>query len=469
MSPSPSPLPLSETELAILELVATGATNREIAHRRGISEATVKKHLTNINAKLGTGNRTEAMRRALEQGLIHVGLDPLEASAEGAGGDDVALRAAQAEAARRLAEELERARRHSRRVVRGAGLGVLLLVLLLTGTAWLLRDRLAIVGNLPPSTPLPTPAVMREPQWQPIGRLPTARDGLALVQADGVYAIGGQDDQGLLADTLRYRRGIVAEWERMADKPSPVRDARAVEAQAFIVVPGGCDAAGQPSDRVEIYDTESDSWSTGPNLPVPVCDYALAYLTGRIYLFGGRTGTTVGSATNAVWSYRLGDPAWTTEPAMARPRSALAAAVIDGEAHLIGGEDEAGRPQINHWVFRPKASPVWQEDIGMELPAPRSGQVAIGVSVLRRIYLIGGSLDRDEPAALTLDLGGERVWEAFAAPRLQTPRRAAAAALRNDGREIWLAGGRALDGERLNAAYVLYQTPLFDRLLDARP
>ena len=49
------------------------------------------------------------------------------------------------------------------------------------------------------------------------------------------------------------------------------------------------------------------------------------------------------------------------------------------------------------------------------------------------------------------------------------PSTAAAAALRNDGREIWLAGGRALDGERLNAAYVLYQTPLFDRLLDARP
>ena len=469
MPPSPSPLPLSETELAILELVATGATNREIAHRRGISEATVKKHLTNINAKLGTGNRTEAMRRALEQGLIRVGLDESVTEGDAPLAEAAIAREAQDDAARRMAEELDRARRHSRRVVRGFSLGAMLLLALLAGTAWLLRDRLAIVGPAPVATALPTSVALREPQWQPGGRLPTARDGLALVQADGVYAIAGEDDRGLLPDTLRYRRGIVAEWERMADKPTPLRDARAVEVQGFIVVPGGCDAAGRPSDRVEIYDTESDSWSAGPNLSLPVCDYALAYLTGRIYLFGGRTGPTVASATSAVWSYRLGDPAWTAEPAMARPRAALAAAVIDGEAHLIGGEDEAGRPQINHWIFRPKSNPVWQEDAGVELPAARSGHVAIGVSVLRRIYLIGGSLDRDEPAALTLDLGAEGAWEAFAAPRLQTPRRAAAAALRNDGREIWLAGGRALDGARLNAAYVLYQTPLFDRLLDARP
>ena len=51
---------LSSRELEILELVAAGRTNREIAERSWVTETTVKFHLTRIYRKLGVKNRTAA-------------------------------------------------------------------------------------------------------------------------------------------------------------------------------------------------------------------------------------------------------------------------------------------------------------------------------------------------------------------------------------------------------------------------
>jgi DNA-binding NarL/FixJ family response regulator len=62
--------PLSERELEILAIVATGATNREIAEALYLAEGTVKNHLTNILGKLNARDRTRAVVRAQELGLI---------------------------------------------------------------------------------------------------------------------------------------------------------------------------------------------------------------------------------------------------------------------------------------------------------------------------------------------------------------------------------------------------------------
>lgn len=61
---------LSNRETEILALLATGATNRDIARRLFISESTVKGHLVNLYAKLGVDNRTAATQIARERRLI---------------------------------------------------------------------------------------------------------------------------------------------------------------------------------------------------------------------------------------------------------------------------------------------------------------------------------------------------------------------------------------------------------------
>jgi DNA-binding NarL/FixJ family response regulator len=65
---SPDPLTLRETE--ILRLMAGGYSNREIADALDVSEGTVKNHISNILSKLGVRDRTRAVLKALESGMI---------------------------------------------------------------------------------------------------------------------------------------------------------------------------------------------------------------------------------------------------------------------------------------------------------------------------------------------------------------------------------------------------------------
>jgi len=62
--------PLSAREIEILRLVATGASNKEIAEMLVIAEGTVKNHLTNILAKLSAKDRLQAVLKARELGLL---------------------------------------------------------------------------------------------------------------------------------------------------------------------------------------------------------------------------------------------------------------------------------------------------------------------------------------------------------------------------------------------------------------
>jgi LuxR family transcriptional regulator, maltose regulon positive regulatory protein len=62
--------PLSERELEILQLLAEGYANREIGDRLYISLSTVKGHISNIFGKLPAKNRTEAVARARQLGIL---------------------------------------------------------------------------------------------------------------------------------------------------------------------------------------------------------------------------------------------------------------------------------------------------------------------------------------------------------------------------------------------------------------
>lgn len=63
---------ITERELFILQAIARGCTSKEIAFDMGISERTVKAHLTNIYGKLNVDSRSRAVAVAIDKGIIHI-------------------------------------------------------------------------------------------------------------------------------------------------------------------------------------------------------------------------------------------------------------------------------------------------------------------------------------------------------------------------------------------------------------
>ena len=63
---------LSHRERQVLQLLATGNSNRSIGEQLGITEATVKSHVSTILMRMNAGDRTQAVVSALQRGLVHL-------------------------------------------------------------------------------------------------------------------------------------------------------------------------------------------------------------------------------------------------------------------------------------------------------------------------------------------------------------------------------------------------------------
>ena len=64
------PDPLSERELEVLSLIASGVSNQEIAEHLVVSMSTVKSHINRAYRKLGARSRTQAVARGRQLGIL---------------------------------------------------------------------------------------------------------------------------------------------------------------------------------------------------------------------------------------------------------------------------------------------------------------------------------------------------------------------------------------------------------------
>ncbi len=414
---------LSEREKEILALLATGATNQEIAQALYISPNTVKVHLRNIYAKLGVMNRSEAILVGLQQGIISL------PGVETTGGEDIVA-----------PPTIPVATPHLGKVLTASTLIALTLVLFL-----ILWPRLS---TQPAALALKDAAFsdiqrgeVGVPQRRPVERwvaqapaeVPRARAAVAIWQGR-MYIIGGENRDGVLSrvDVFDPARGV---WSPAQPKPTAVSNAAAATLGERIYVFGGTTANFMPIERVEIYDPARDQWLAGTPMPHPVAGYALAVWQARVYLFGGWDGERY---LSSVYVYDPRDDRWGLLPPMESPRAFAVAAALGDLIYVVGGYN--GRVDLAEmWVFDPKAAArgenPWSQ--GPPLLNPRGGAAA-AVAPLA-LYVIGGGIALPADGAERYD-PTTRTWSRVDTPYGPNWRHMAAATVAGD---IYTVGGWA--------------------------
>lgn len=384
---------LSDRELQVLQCVAEGAGNKEIAAALFISQNTVKVHLRNIFAKLDVGSRTEATTVALQQGLVSVqGVisENNDSQANFEPGTAVSTPTASPEAAPEP-DILPRSSFFPRRIA--------LMSLLLLALLAVIFLAYQTFGEIAPPTPTPEPfaEIPITDDWLQSRSLPAARRSMALVSSGlNLYLIGGETEAGV-TNNVSILHTAELDWREGAAKPTAVTEITGAELFGEIYIPGGKLADGQPTNVVEVYSPANNSWRIATPLPTAVSG-GLALSDGSfLYLFGGWDGANY--LTNA---YRF-DPvanSWQILPGMAAARAFATGGVVKGKLYVVGGYD-GERPLSECAYFDPAANP----DDSSEIPGswhrcantllPRSGAGAAGL--LNKLYVFGGGAFSDEP------------------------------------------------------------------------
>jgi len=446
---------LSERELEILRLVATGAANKEIARLLAISPNTVKVHLRNIFSKIGVVSRTEATLYAIHNGLVST---------------------ASTNAAGELSQEIQRevqsldglhgidatvvvedilAKSPAPTGRWQVGLGVIILLAL--AVFFLVRMHIAHQSSTPSIPVVQAQATIPTSQrWLIKSSMPEPRKGMGFIgYNDSFYLVGGETSQGIDGALLLYKPESNT-WKTLKSKPTPVTDVHAALLGEKIYIPGGLLKNNTPTDVLEIYDPRQDSWETKAPLPVPLSAYALASFEGRLYLFGGKNGDTY---VSSVYSYDPEEDRWEEHSPLGTPRAYAGAAVLNNRILVIGGYNGQHALGDNLAYFPNRDTDhenAWESY--QPLPAER---YAMGVTQLADFIFVFGGLGEDGNIASTL--------LQFTVPNNQwieidSPPAAVGAypATLASGNYIYLCGGETPDGLlATNQAYqAIYTIPL---------
>lgn len=450
--------PLSEREMEVAELLATGASNAEIARKLVISPHTVKVHLRNVFEKLQVNSRTEASMVLVQRGWLlvpGVEVPPIEVAAPPPPPDPEPL------------TDLPATLYPWQRVYL---IGALLLCLF-----GLLAPRLRASNRNSPGllsdagrSVLVKPLFQDEPRWEVQTPLGKARSRLAVAAVDnGLYAIGGEAADGLAVANVDIYDLSVNQWHAASPLPEALANLAATALQGRIYVAGGSYNGDQSrtsttltntvsngvSDGFWVYDPAQDQWQRLGQLPTPLAGASLVADSEALYLLGGWDGQMM---RDEIW--RLVPPAreepapetapvlaWEMVSRMETARAFLGAVMVQNEIYVIGGYD--GRRELDLADVYATTTNEWRRLPPLSTPRGGLSVVYDGLA----IFALGGgwthpldTLERFDPIA--------NLWSNFASP-LPGEWRHLAAISYND--RIHLFGGWG--GDYLNN-HLVYQS-----------
>ena len=431
---------LSEREIEILRLVATGVSNKEIATALSISPNTVKVHLRNIFSKIGVLSRTEATLYAIKTGIV------ARPSSEVAGLDVVNPQAADNPLA--LASDQTFEPEPTRRLpVRIVILWALIVVVVLIAAITISNN---VLKSASPSPTLPANALTNPPRWQSNPGLPEGRAAMgAVAYNNNLYLVGGDTATGVSGDLIVYNLAS-NEWKQLAAKPTPVNEVKAVLIGEKVYVPGGKRADGSLTGVLEVYDPRQNTWETRAPMPAPISNYALTAYEGNLYLFGGWDGKKI---SDLIYRYDPDTDRWETRKLIPGARMTGAAATLDGRILLIGGQAEQGGLK-EVWIYYPdrdsEGDSAWQK--GPNLPDARYGFAA--ATLANSVFVLGGQSspsDQRVQPVLVLTADSEN-WQSIDLPAQMIGSQVALLAA---GNYLHVLGGQV--NGRLESEHLVYQ------------
>lgn len=195
--------------------------------------------------------------------------------------------------------------------------------------------------------------------WASLAPMPTARAGLGVARVgDAIYAIGGRTSPGgpcTGGELATVERFDIASgtWSTVAPLLSARSDLAATTKGGKIYVFGGC--AGRVFlGNVDVYDPNTDTWSTAPaDLPTPrAAMYAVGKKGGTIFVIGGYAGGIAALGVNE--AYKVSKDSWSTWAPMLTPRAEMGVVSHGGRIYTVGGGLPAfGASTNQNEVFKP--------------------------------------------------------------------------------------------------------------------
>ena len=290
----PADNPLSEREMEVARLLATGLSNAEIARDLIISPHTVKVHLRNIFEKLRVNSRTEASLVLMQHGwLVVPGVEIAPAiSAPPPPPEPAPL------------EDIPPQISLWQRLYLVGALLFSGLFVFLPNLASLARTPTNLLTDANQVSAPPT-LVRSEPRWELRTPLQQPTSRLAMVaHGNRLYVMGGESTGGVsLADGFAYDTAT-NEWSAIAPMPIPLANLAAAALGDRIFVAGGSTtgdqvgAAPQVTNVLLAYTPATDSWVQLPPLPFQVAGAAMAADEKRsiwwVVGMGARCATTSG-------------------------------------------------------------------------------------------------------------------------------------------------------------------------------
>lgn len=403
----PSDNPLSEREMEVAQLLATGASNAEIARDLVISPHTVKVHLRNIFEKLQVSSRTEASMLLVQRGWLIVPGAVVE-TVEAAAPTPPPL----PEPAP-LGEIQPYVAPWQRLYLVGVLAFCFLLLVAPYVGAWM-TDSTDLLTNAGQAVSAP-PTMALDSRWQvrtPL-RQPTGRHAMTTYNGS-LYIIGGETAGGVTLDSVAFFDTERNTWTAAVALPEPLANLAAAPLNDLLYVAGGSQMlpSGEVvlSDRLLAYPSDMAQWQEAGKLPYPVAGAALIADTSALYLLGGWDGQNM---RDEIWRFapssRPAGAGWELVGHLARGRAFFGATMVRDDIYVAGGYDNEQELAL----FERFTTTTGEVRELSSMATPRGGLALVYDGVA--LYALGGGWTRPLANLERYDLSTNS-WSNFPSP-----------------------------------------------------